>query len=124
MCRNVSINLNLCYNTYMLNRVDKCFFISLIIMLINLVIVFLLTVGIPVIYLNDLFKISNYIINIIVLFILPICIITQIIVLSIKIISKNKILRDWIIILINFLSVLFFGLITTCLIGSLINPLI
>ena len=108
----------------MFNRVDKCFFISLIIMLINLVIVFLLTVGIPVIYLNDLFKISNYIINIVVLFILPICIITQIIVLSIKIISKNKILRDWIIILINFLSILFFGLITTCLIGSLINPLI
>ncbi len=108
----------------MLNKVDKCFFISLIIMLINLVIVFLLTVGIPVIYLNDLFKISNYIINIVVLFILPICIITQIIVLSIKIISKNKMLKDWIIILINFLSILFFGLITTCLIGSLINPLI
>ena len=108
----------------MFNRVDKCFFISLIIILINLVIIFLLTVGIPVIYLNDLFKISNYIINIVVLFILPICIITQIIVLSIKIISKNKILRDWIIILINFLSILFFGLITTCLIGSLINPLI
>ena len=108
----------------MFNRVDKCFFISLIIMLINLVIVFLLTVGIPVIYLNDLFKISNYIINIVVLFILPICIITQIIVLSIKIISKNKMLKDWIIILINFLSILFFGLITTCLIGSLINPLI
>lgn len=108
----------------MLNRVDKCFFISLIIMLINLVIVFLLTVGIPVIYLNDLFKISNYIINIIVLFILPICIITQIIVLSIKIISKNKMLKDWIIILINFLSILFFGLITTCLVGSLMNPLI
>ena len=108
----------------MFNRVDKCFFISLIIMLINLVIVFLLTVGIPVIYLNDLFKISNYIINIVVLFILPICIITQIIVLSIKIISKNKMLKDWIIILINFLSILFFGLITTCLVGSLINPLI
>ena len=108
----------------MLNRVDKCFFISLIIMLINLVIVFLLTVGIPVIYLNDLFKISNYIINIVVLFILPICIITQIIVLSIKIISKNKMLKDWIIILINFLSILFFGLITTCLVGSLMNPLI
>ncbi len=108
----------------MFNRVDKCFFISLIIMLINLVIVFLLTVGIPVIYLNDLFKISNYIINIVVLFILPICIITQIIVLSIKIISKNKMLKDWIIILINFLSILFFGLITTCLVGSLMNPLI
>lgn len=108
----------------MFNRVDKCFFISLIIMLINLVIVFLLTVGIPVIYLNDLFKISNYIINIVVLFILPICIITQIVVLSIKIISKNKMLKDWIIILINFLSILFFGLITTCLVGSLMNPLI
>ena len=108
----------------MFNRVDKCFFISLIIILINLVIIFLLTVGIPIIYLNDMFKISNYIVNVIVLFILPICIITQIIVLSIKIISKNKILRDWIIILINFLSILFFGLITTCLIGSLMNPLI
>ena len=108
----------------MFNRVDKCFFISLIIMLINLVIVFLLTVGIPIIHLNDMFKTSNYIVNVIVLFILPICIITQIIVLSIKIISKNKILRDWIIILINFLSILFFGLITTCLIGSIINPLI
>lgn len=108
----------------MFNRVDKCFFISLIILLINLVIVFLLTVEIPIIHLNDLYKISNYIVNIIVLFILPICIVTQIIVLSIKMISKNKILRDWIIILIKFFSILFFGLITTCLVGSLINPLI
>lgn len=108
----------------MFNKADKCFFILLIILLINLVIVFLLTVGIPLIYLNDLIKISNYIINVIVLLILPICIIAQIIVLSIKIISKNKILKDWIIILINFLSILFFGLITTCLVGSLMNPLI
>ena len=82
----------------MFNKVDKCFFISLIIMLINLIIIFVLTVGIPIIHLNDLYKISNYIVNIIVLFILPICIVTQIIVLSIKMISKNKILRDWIII--------------------------
>ena len=108
----------------MFNKVDKCFFISLIIMLINLIIIFVLTVGIPIIHLNDLYKISNYIVNIIVLFILPICIVTQIIVLSIKMISKNKLLRDWIIILINFLSILFFVLITICLIGSLINPLI
>ena len=108
----------------MFNRVDKYFFISLIIILINLVIIFLLTVEIPIIHLNDMFKISNYIVNVIVLFILPICIITQIIVLSIKIISKNKMLKDWIIILINFLSILFFGLITTCLVGSLMNPLI
>ena len=108
----------------MFNKIDKCIFVSLIIMLINLIIIFLLTVGIPIIHLSDLFKISNYIVNIIVLFILPTCIVTQIILLSIKIISKNKILRDWIIILINFLSILFFGLITTCLIGSLINPLI
>ena len=108
----------------MFNRVDKCFFISLIIMLINLIIIFVLTVGIPIIHLNDLYKISNYIVNIIVLFILPICIVTQIIVLSIKMISKNKLLRDWIIILINFLFILFFVLITICLIGSLINPLI
>ena len=108
----------------MFNRVDKCFFISLIIMLINLITIFVLTVEIPIIHLNDLYKISNYIVNIIVLFILPICIVTQIIVLSIKMISKNKILRDWIIILINFLFILFFVLITICLIGSLINPLI
>lgn len=108
----------------MFNRVDKCFFISLIIMLINLIIIFVLTVEIPIIHLNDLYKISNYIVNIIVLFILPICIVTQIIVLGIKMISKNKILRDWIIILINFLFILFFVLITICLIGSLINPLI
>ena len=55
----------------MFNRVDKCFFISTIIILINLVIIFLLTVGIPIIHLNDMFKISNYIVNVIVLFILP-----------------------------------------------------
>lgn len=108
----------------MLDKIDKCFFVSLIIMLINIVIIFVLTVGIPIIHINDLFKISNYIVNIIVLFILPICIVTQIIVLSIKITSKNKILKDWVIILLNFLSILFFGLITTCLISSLMNPLI
>ena len=107
-----------------LSKIDKCFFISLIIMLINLVIIFLLTLGIPIIHLNDFFKISNYIVNVIVLFILPICVVIQIIVLSVKIISKNKILKDWVIILINFLSILFLGLITTCLIVSLMNPLI
>ena len=89
-----------------------------------MVTIFVLTVGIPIIHLNDLFKISNYIVNVIVLFILPICVVIQIIVLSVKIISKNKILKDWVIILINFLSILFLGLITTCLIVSLMNPLI
>lgn len=98
-----------------INKTDKYFFISLIILIAALVVpvtlVFTLVslsvdfkFEIPVIP-EILFVLSaiNYI------FIVPILIITQIITFIIKIFSKNKNTKDWIIILLNFFTMLFFG---------------
>ena len=108
----------------MFNKVDKCFFISAIIILILLVVSFLLIAMIPLYENNVFFEMLLGTFVLITILLIPISIVEHIIIFFIKIFSKNKILKDWIIILINFLSILFLGLITTCLIGSLINPLI
>ena len=108
----------------MLNRINKCFLISLIVMLISLTIIFLLTMEISNIKVNNFFEESSYVISTIVFFVLPSCIITQIVTLIIKIFSKNKNKNEWITVFINFVSILLFGLISILLIAPFINPLI
>ncbi len=48
------------------------------------------------------------------LIIVPILFITQIITFIIKISTKNKYKKDWIIILFNIISILFFGVVLLC----------
>ena len=99
----------------MLNKTDKCFLISLIILILALVlpmalIYFLVDLSLkfnfdlPIIP-ELLFILSaiNYI------FIVPILILMQIITFMIKIFSKNKCKKDWLIIIFNFITTLFFG---------------
>lgn len=98
-----------------INKTDKYFFISLIILIVALVVpmtlIFILVAlsvdfkfEIPYVFeILFIFAVINYI------FIIPILIITQIITFLIKLFSKNKNKKDWIIILLNFVTVLFFG---------------
>ena len=99
----------------MLNKTDKYFLISLIM----LVVAFVLPVLLIFFVINLSFK-FNFEIPIIpeISFILgfisysiiiPLLIITQIITFIIKIFSKNKNIKDWIIILFNLITPLFFG---------------
>lgn len=106
---------------YKLNKTDKYLLISLIILIMALVLpvvlIFLLVAlsvdfkfEIPYVFeISFIFAVINYI------FIVPILFITKIIIFIIKIFSKNKNIKDWIIILLDFVVTLYMGLI--CLIA-------
>ncbi len=109
-----------------LNKTDKYFFISLITLILALVVPVMLICAFislsfkfgfeaPIMF-GILFILCalTYILGI------PILLITQIITLVIKIFSKNKSIKDWIIILFNLISILIFGWIMLCLIGAAI----
>jgi len=93
----------------MLDKTDKCFLISLIIVIASVVSTILLIIvsieyNIEFLFLIVfMFFVVNYI------FLFPIFLITQIITFIIKIFSKNKCKKDWLIILSNLISILFFG---------------
>ena len=103
----------------MLNKTDKCFLISLITLILASVLPIVLMSLIIVLSFKFNFEIPNIsdiIIGILfVLFIInytlviPILLFTQIITFIIKIFSKNKCKKDWLIIIFNFITVLFFG---------------
>ncbi len=110
----------------MLNKTDKYVLISLITLIVALVVPMTLLVissyidfelGFEIPIINEIlfiFCAMNYI------FIVPILVITQIISFLIKLFSKNKNKKDWIIILLSFITILFFGFIylVLFLIGS------
>lgn len=110
----------------MLNKTNKYFFISLILLIAALIVPatliftfislsFKFGFEMPIILgILFIFCALTYILGI------PILLITQIVILIIKIISKNKNIKDWIIILFNLISILLFGWIMLCLIGAAI----
>jgi len=111
----------------MLNKTDKCFLISLITLILASVLPIVLMSLIIVLSFKFNFEIPNIsdiIIGILfVLFIInytlviPILLFTQIITFIIKIFSKNKCKKDWLIIIFNFITVLFFSFLIFCIIG-------
>lgn len=110
----------------MLNKTDKYFFISLIILIAALVVPVTLICAFislsfkfgfeaPILFgILFIFCALSYIL------LIPILLITQIITFIIKIFSKNKNIKDWIIILFNLISILLFGWIMLCIIGAAI----
>lgn len=112
---NQTMNLNWNNDMHILNKTDKYFFISLIMLIAAfalpmLLIVLLIEISfkfnfeIPIIpEILFVFGIINYSL------IIPILLITQIITFIIKIFSKDKNIKDWIIILFNLITPLFFG---------------
>ena len=100
---------------HMLNKTDKYFLISLIILIVTLIVP--VTLIVTLLFLSVDFKFEIPIIPEILfvfsaihyIFIVPILIITQIITFIVKVFSKNKNKKDWIIILLNFVTILFFG---------------
>ena len=93
----------------MLNKTDKCFLITLVMLVVNIifpVILIFTLVGHNIDFLFEIIftcAVINYI------FIVPILFIIQIITFILKVFSKNKYRKDWLIILFNLLSILFFG---------------
>ena len=107
----------------MLNKVDKCFFISAIIILILLVVSFLL-IAMFSLYENNVFLemlLSTSVL--ITILLIPISIVEYIIIFLIKIFSKNKIIKDWIIILADF-TLIILGTILYVLFIAISNPLL
>ena len=105
------------------NKTDKIFILSLIILIISIFLPILLIFTAIELNIENLseaffiFAVINY------LLVVPICLITQIIILFVKIFSKNKKLKDYIIILTNISSIIILGIIWLMLISPIINPL-
>ncbi len=124
MCWNVSINPNRCYNTYMFNKVDKCFLISTIVILILLVVSFLLIATIPL-YENNVFLEMLFGTPILItILLIPMSIVEYVIIFLIKIFSKNKIPKDWIIIFADFTLIVILCTIIYVIFIAISNPLL
>lgn len=93
----------------MLNKIDKCFFITTVMLIFSIifpVILIYTLVGHNIQFLFEIIfvcTVINYI------FIVPILFITLIITFIMKIIAKNKCKKDWLIILFNLIAILLFG---------------
>lgn len=108
----------------MFNRVDKCFFISTIIILILLVVSFLLIAMFSLYENNVFFEMLLSTSVLITILLIPISIVEYIIIFLIKIFSKNKIIKDWIIILADFTLIIILGTILYVLFIAISNPLL
>ena len=108
----------------MFNKVDKCFFISTIVILILLVVSFLLIAIIPLYENNVFFEMLLGTSVLITILLMPISIVEHIIIFLIKIFSKNKIQKDWIIILADITLIIILCTILYLLFIALSNPLL
>ena len=108
----------------MFNRVDKCFFISTIVILILLILSFLLIAIIPLYENNVFFEMLLGTSVLITILLMPISIVEHIIIFLIKIFSKNKIQKDWIIILADITLIIILCTILYLLFIALSNPLL
>lgn len=108
----------------MFNKVDKCFFISTIVILILLIVSFLLIAIIPLYENNVFFEMLLGTSVLITILLMPISIVEHIIIFLIKIFSKNKIQKDWIIILADITLIIILCTILYLLFIALSNPLL
>ena len=108
----------------MLNKIDKYFLITAITLLVLIALSFVGTLIFTILESKVFVEIIFGFIVILTIFILPINIIIQIITFLIKIFSKNKEKKDWIIILINFMSIIIFSLILFIFFNATTNPLL
>ena len=97
------------YNKFMLNKVDKCFLITIAVLIISLVLPILLIVILLNLNIECLFEIIFVCTVINYIFIVPILYIILIITFIMKVMAKNKHKKDWLIILFNLITILFFG---------------
>jgi len=107
----------------MFNRVDKCFFISLIIMFFAIISPFVL-IFCESFHLGKLLEILLDFMVVFCVFALPIVLIIQIITFIMKIFSKNKHKKDWIILGFNCISIITLFLIFHLLFWAISNPLL
>jgi len=93
----------------MLNKIDKCFLITFIMLVVNTLLPVILIFTFVAHNLDFLFEIifSCAVINYI--FIVPILFAIQLIILIIKVLEKKKHKKDWLVIIFNLITVLFLG---------------
>ena len=107
-----------------LSKTDKCFFISTIFILILLVVSFLLIAMIPL-YENNVFLEMLFGTPVLItILLIPISTVEHIIIFFIKIFSKNKMPKDWIIILADFTLIIILCTILYVLFVATSNPLL
>lgn len=107
-----------------LNKIDKCFLISAILILVLLALSFLATLIFSILNAEIFLIIIFGFVVLITFLLLPISILIQIITLLIKIFSKDKTKKDWLIILINLISIFVFCLVLLMLYAAAANPLL
>ena len=93
----------------MLNKVDKCFFITTIMLLFSIIFPVILIFTLIAHDIKFLFEIIFICAVINYILIVPILFIILIITFVMKVIAKNKCKKDWLIILFNLITILFFG---------------
>lgn len=102
---------------FILNKIDKCVILTIIVMLFAIVFPLSLLLFSLKYNVELLFEILFFLMIFVFLFVLPICLIIQIITFIKKIFANNKLRKDWIIILINFISLILFSFILFCYYG-------
>ena len=108
----------------MLNKVDKCFIVSSAIMAILAILLLLVSVFCMLFNFKTFLVITFGAIFVITCLLMPICVVTQIITLFIKLFSKNKNKKDWIFILINFVFIILYSFVSFMLYIAITNPLL
>lgn len=96
----------------MLNKVDKFFIISEIIIFVMIIIIFLLFFLAALLkqgFVSQIILGINFGIVLFSVFIIPICYVIQLTTLFLQLFSKNKCKKDYILILINIISLLVWG---------------
>ena len=93
----------------MLNRTDKCFLITIVMLIFSIIFPVVLIFTLIAHNIEFLFEIIFVCAVINYILIVPILFIIQIITFIIKVIAKNKCKKDWLIIILNLISILFWG---------------
>lgn len=108
----------------MLNKTDKCFFITSTSIFALLMLSFVAALVFAGLNANKALELIFGFVVIITFVLLPISIVIQSFTLIIKVFAKDKIKKDWIIILINLISIFIFSLILLMLYVATTNPLL
>ena len=108
----------------MLNKTDKWFFITSISIFALLMLSFVAALVFAGLNANTALELVFGFVVIITFVLLPISIVIQSFTLIIKVFAKDKTKKDWIVILINLISIFIFSLILLMLYVATTNPLL
>ena len=106
------------------NELDKISFILILLIVTISVILGLLPLFGFLIYKNPHYLLYWVFLSFFYCCIVPFCLFLLLIILSIKVLKKDKTKKDWMIVLLHFISIIIFGLLSIMFIVTSSNPLI